>query len=214
MMSREAENKWRSIQLEEVEAVPWRGSELIWRPVRSALGTRVVGIAAYTAERAGQPLIEEHCEDEDGRGHEEIYVVLSGTATFTLDGERLDAVAGTFVLVSPQVHRSAVAGEPGSAILAIGGPSTFLPAESEWIERARPHIRSDPKLAAELVDDLRVAQPDSPGLLVADALLALGRGEQQLALDCVADVLRRWPQAEPALRADPDLGPALTDPRE
>jgi hypothetical protein len=211
MTSREEQTKWRSIQLEEIEAVPWRGSELIWRPVRSALGTRIVGIAAYTAERAGQPLIEEHCEDEDGRGHEEMYVVLSGSATFMLDSERVDAAAGTFVLVSPRVRRSAVAAQPGSAILAIGGPSTFVPAESDWIERARPYIRSDPALAAELIGELRPAQPDSPGVVVADALLALGRGEEQLALDFVADVLRRWPQAEPALRSDPDLGPVLTD---
>jgi hypothetical protein len=211
--SREEQNKWRSIRLEEIEGVPWRGSELVWRPVRSALGTRIIGIAAYTAERAGQPLVEEHCEDEDGRGHEEIYVVLSGKATFTLDGERLDAVAGTFVLVSPQVRRSAIATEPDSAILALGGPSTFLPAESEWIERARPHIRSDPALAAELIDELRTAEPDAPGVPVADALLALGRGEQQAALDILSDVLRRWPQAEPALKADPDLGPLLTEQR-
>jgi hypothetical protein len=212
MTSGDAQNNWRSIQLEEIEAVPWRGSELIWRPVRAALGTRIIGIAAYTAERAGQPLIEEHREDEDGRGHEEIYVVLFGKATFILDGERLDAVAGTSVVVSPQVRRSAVATEPGSAILALGGPSTFLPAESEWIERARPHIRNDPALAADIIDELRTAEPYSSGVMVADALLALGRGEQQLALDILSDVLRRWPQAEPALRADPDLARILSDP--
>ncbi|MGA2469098.1 MAG: hypothetical protein ABSG64_00220 [Solirubrobacteraceae bacterium] len=212
MTSRKEHDSWRSIHLDELEAVPWRGSDLIWRPVRSALGTSVVGMAAYTAQRAGQPLIEEHREDEDGRGHEEVYFVLSGAAAFMLDGERLDAVAGTFVLVAPQVRRSAVATEAGSAILALGGPSTFEPSPSEWIERARPHIRTDPALASELIDELRATQPDSPGVVVADALLALGRGEQQRALEFVSDVLRRWPQAEPALRADPDLGPILPAP--
>src|SRR3954469_16227077 len=114
---------WKALDLDAIEAVPWRGTELVWRPVRHALGTRIVGLGGYTADRAGQIVIEGHTESEDGMGHEEVYVVLRGRATFTLDGTELDAPAGTFVAVSdPSVHRRAVAAEPGTAVLALGGP--------------------------------------------------------------------------------------------
>src|SRR3954464_7442193 len=147
---------WKALDLDAIEAVPWRGTELVWRPVRQALGTRIVGMGAYTADRAGQIVIEGHTESEDGMGHEEVYVVLRGRATFTLDGTELDAPAGTFVAVlDPAVHRRAVAAEPGTAVLALGALPTFVPSDSEWIERARPLLRSDPDRAIAILEDLR-----------------------------------------------------------
>jgi mannose-6-phosphate isomerase-like protein (cupin superfamily) len=50
-------------------------------------------------------VVEDHVETTDGRGHEEVYVVLAGHATFTLDGEHLDAPAGTFVAVASSRRR-------------------------------------------------------------------------------------------------------------
>ena len=106
---------WKALALDEVDAVPWRGTELVWRPVRHALGTRIVGMGGYTADHAGQVVIEGHTESEDGLNHEEVYVVLRGRATFTLDGTELDAPAGTFVAVlDPGVHRRAVAALVGT----------------------------------------------------------------------------------------------------
>ena len=53
---------------------------------------------------------------------EELYVVLRGRATFTLDGEEVDAPAGTLVYVhDPAVARMAVPAEPDTAVLAISG---------------------------------------------------------------------------------------------
>jgi hypothetical protein len=37
-------------------------------------------------------------------------------------------------------------------VLAIGGPPTFEPAGSEWLELARPHFESDPARAEALLD--------------------------------------------------------------
>src|SRR4051812_34194851 len=135
---------WNAVSLDDVEAVRWRGTELVWRPVRGALGTRIVGMGGFTAQRVGQEVVEGHRE-LDGRGHEEVYVVVRGRATFTLDGIEVDAPAGTFVAVrDAAVHRRAVAAEPDTAVLALGGPPAFEPSSSEWIERARPFLRSDP----------------------------------------------------------------------
>jgi quercetin dioxygenase-like cupin family protein len=197
---------WTAVRLDELEAIPWPGTELTWRPVRHPLGAQIVGMGAFTAERAGQEVVEAHRESEGGMGHQEIYVVLRGRATFTLDGEQLDAPAGTFVRVEPHVHRHAVAVEAGTAVLALGGMPVFEPSSSEWIERARPHIRSDPERARAIVDDLRAQRPASPGIPIADALLALGAGDRAAAVAALGDVDPRYREA---LRADPDLGPLL-----
>jgi quercetin dioxygenase-like cupin family protein len=197
---------WTAIRLDELEAIPWPGTELTWRPVRHPLGARIVGMGAFTAERAGQEVVEAHRESDGGMGHEEVYVVLRGRATFTLDGEELDAPAGTFVRVEPAVHRHAVAVEPGTAVLALGGRPEFEPSSSEWIERARPHIRSDPERARAIVDDLRAQRPGSPGIAIAEALLAAGAGDDAAVRAALSAVDRRYREA---LQADPDLGPFL-----
>src|SRR3954454_14116403 len=163
---------WKALGIDAIEAVPWRGTELVWRPVRQALGTRIVGMGGYTADRAGQVVVEGHTESEDGMGHEEVYVVLCGRATFTLDGTEVDAPAGTFVaVIDPGVHRRAVAAEPGTAILALARPPVFVPSDSEWIERARPHLHSDPERAIAIIEDLRAVKPEGPIAEVAAAFL-------------------------------------------
>jgi hypothetical protein len=194
---------WQAVRIDDLQAIPWPGAETTWRPLRAAIGARIVGMGAYTAERAGQDVVEPH-RDADGMGHEEVYVVLRGRATFTLDGSELDAPAGTVVRVDPDVHRHAVADEDGTAVLALGGRPTFQPSSSEWIERARPHIRSDPERARAIVDELRAERPDSPGLPIAEALLAIGRGDREAAIAALGEVR---PEYREALRADPDLGP-------
>ena len=197
---------WKAVGLDAVEALPWRGTELVWRPVRQALGTRIVGMGGYTADHAGQVVIEGHTESDHGMGHEEVYVVLRGRATFTLDGTEVDAPAGTFVaVIDPGIHRRAVAAEPDTAVLALGGPPMFTPSDSEWIERARPYLRSDPERALRILDELRSVKPNGPVAEVAEAFKALARGDETLARDTIAALLRRRPDLRDALADDEDL---------
>ena len=196
---------WQAVSVDEVEAVPWQGTELTWRPVRHALGARIVGMSAYTTERAGQQVVEPHREDAGGRGHEEVYVVLRGRATFTLDGEELDAPAGTLVRVAPEVHRAAVAAEPDTAVLALGGPPDFQVAGSEWIERARPYLRDDPQRARALLEELRAERPQSPAVPIFEALLARAGGDDDRAARLLAGLLERKPGLRAALLEDRDL---------
>jgi mannose-6-phosphate isomerase-like protein (cupin superfamily) len=193
---------WQAVRIDELEAIPWPGAKTTWRPLRHAVGARIVGMGAYTAEEAGQDVVEPHRESTGGMGHHEVYIVVRGRATFTLDGEEVDAPAGTVVRVDPQVHRHAVAAEPRTAVVALGGEPTYEPSSSEWIERARPYIRSDPARARTIVDDLRAQRPDSPGVPIAEALLAIGRGDREAA----SEALRAVPQYHDRLRDDPDLG--------
>jgi hypothetical protein len=197
---------WKALALDEVEAVPWRGTELVWHPVRWALGTRIVGMGGYTADRAGQVVIEGHTESEDGLNHEEVYVVLRGRATFTLDGTEVDAPAGTFVAVlDPAVHRRAVAAEPGTAVLALGALPVFVPSDSEWIERARPHLRSDPARAIAILEDLRTTKPDGPVAEVAAAFIAIARGDEPAARAALAGLVARRPDLVAVLAEDDEL---------
>src|SRR5437879_5172919 len=66
-----------------------------WRPIRHHFGITAFGINAFTARAAGDRIINEHDESDDS--NEELYLVQRGRAVFELDGERLDAPAGTFV---------------------------------------------------------------------------------------------------------------------
>src|SRR6478736_3971245 len=81
-----------------------------WAPLRRHFGVTAFGINAWTAAEAGGTLVGEH--DETRSGHEELYVVLTGRATFTVAGETLEAVPGTVVFVrDPATKRTAVARE-------------------------------------------------------------------------------------------------------
>ena len=104
--------------LDEIEEVT-DGREP-WRPVRHHFGITAFGINAWTARNAGDRIINEHDEAEDEDQQEELYLVQRGRATFELDGERVDAPAGTFVLARPGVKRTAFAEEPETTIVAIG----------------------------------------------------------------------------------------------
>src|SRR5213592_2264546 len=90
-----------------------------WRPIRHHFGIMSFGVNAWTARQAGDRVINEHDEDDEV-GEEELYLVQSGRATFELDGERVDAPAGTFVFARPSAKRTAFAEEPGTTIVALG----------------------------------------------------------------------------------------------
>jgi hypothetical protein len=103
-----------------------------WRPVRHHFGIASFGVATWTGREAGDRIINEHDELEREPGHlraerleddanEDLYLVHRGRARFELDGEHVDAPAGTFVFVPPGVRRTAFAEEPGTTIVAVGG---------------------------------------------------------------------------------------------
>ncbi|HEY0388194.1 MAG TPA: hypothetical protein VGC71_07130 [Gaiellales bacterium] len=112
--------RYRTIAIDDVEPLAVVGGTLQWRPLRRTLGVRAFGINAYTAAAAGDEVVEDHTEES--LGHEEIYIVLSGRATFTVDGDTFDVPARSLVhLPDPAARRHAVAAEAGTTVLAIGG---------------------------------------------------------------------------------------------
>jgi hypothetical protein len=202
---------WIAVHVDEVERVDWRRTGISWRPLRRALGADIVGIAAFTADQPGEVIVEPHSEVDDGRGQQEIYLVLRGTARFRIDGADIEASAGTLLRVDAQAHREAIAIDAGTAVIALGGESTFDPSPSEWIERARPHIRTDPLQAREIFDDLRRNCPHDPANDVAEALLAIGQGNDRRARSIVRQLVSDLPQLRSVLVDDPDLRDLLPE---
>jgi tetratricopeptide (TPR) repeat protein len=161
-------NGYAIARLDEIEVVT-DGREP-WRQVRHHLGITAFGVNAWTAENAGDRIINEHDEADDGQedGQEELYFVTEGRAVFELDGERRDAPAGTFVFVKPKVKRTAFAEEPGTTILAIGavpgkayeaiGWELWAPLRplyeageyAEVVERGRELVAANPQYALPL----------------------------------------------------------------
>jgi tetratricopeptide (TPR) repeat protein len=158
---------WQSVRLDDIDPIPVVNGTLLWRPVRRTLDIGAFGMNAYVAHNAGDDVVEEHTEQS--LGHEEVYFVLAGRATFTLDDETLDAPAGTFVFVrDPAVKRHARTEEPGTAVLAVGGPRGAAYEPSPWEDyfAAVPYRTAGDyeTYLAELQDAAR-RRPDHPATL-------------------------------------------------
>ena len=96
-----------------------------FRPVRHHFGIESFGVNTWTAHEVGDRIVNEHDEvgADAGDGQEELYFVHTGRARFELDGESVDAPAGTFVFARPGVKRTAFAEEAPTTIVAVGGIS-------------------------------------------------------------------------------------------
>jgi tetratricopeptide (TPR) repeat protein len=108
-------------RIEEIQSGPGvEGST--WFRIRLHFGISAFGVNGFRADAGGR-VIEEHNEIGTSAGrHEELYVVLSGRARFSVAGEDVDAPAGTLVFVrDPETQRGAVAEEDGTTVLVVGG---------------------------------------------------------------------------------------------
>jgi tetratricopeptide (TPR) repeat protein len=138
--------------------------------VRRHFGIRAFGTNAYRAEAAGAELIAEHDElGPSAGGHQELYVVASGHATFTVDGEDVDAPAGTLVFVrEPAARRKAVAHEAGTTVLCLGGTPGEPFTVSVWETMSgmwEPYREGDYTRAIEVLEEVLAANPGNEAVL-------------------------------------------------
>jgi tetratricopeptide (TPR) repeat protein len=133
--------RFRVLRLDEIDGYADEGKPR-WHMIRTMLGIESFGINAWRATEAGQEIIGEHDEMGEGAGgHEELYFVIGGRATFTIDDERLAAPTGSLVYIrDPAARRSAVADEATTTILAIGGRPGSAFTVSPW-ERSAEALR-------------------------------------------------------------------------
>ena len=129
-------------RLDEVPRVPpEEAGDPLWWPLQHYFGFTAFGINVYTAPEAGGALIGEH--DEAGSEQEELYIVTEGAARFTLDGEEhLVSALGVVAVPDPATRRKAVAEEPGTTVIAVGGhkaegfSSSWQPQHFEDVPKA------------------------------------------------------------------------------
>jgi tetratricopeptide (TPR) repeat protein len=213
MTEGEAKRPARAVRLDELEALPGPDT-LTWRPVRLTLGIRAFGTNAYTAAEPGVDVVEPHTEDPK-LAHEELYFVHSGRATFTIDGEEIDAPAGTYVFVpDPASHRHAVAAEAGTTVLSFGGPPTFEPSAWEWTFRsAAARKAGDRERAREILDEGLEVHPDSAAVRYELACHYATGGEVDTAIEWLREAVEMRPRVAEYAVEDEDLAALRSDPR-
>ena len=190
----------KRLSLDEVEGINVFET-LVWKPVRKTLGVTAFGINAYTAANVGDLVVEEH--DESQLGHEEIYVVFRGHATFTVAGAEVDAPAGTLVyLDDPTEQRSAVAREPGTTVLAVGGvPGRHDISAWEYFFPALPLVEQDRWAEVKpMIEDGLAAKPDHPALLLWLARCEAHLDEPEAARAHAAQALQQRPDLREYVR--------------
>lgn len=201
----------RVVRLDDLERIRVAGVE--WRPIRRALGISAFGINAYAAG-AGEQLIEEH--DEAG-GHEEVYLVVRGRAAFTVDGEEIDAPAGTLVfLPEPATRRSAVAVEDGTVAVAVGGSPGAAGPPSAWEHyfAAAPAVEAGDFERAYEIAAAGLADHASSGALHFNLACFKARaGDREGAFEHLERALALEPRARIWTAEDADLDTIRDDPR-
>jgi hypothetical protein len=169
-----------------------------WLPLRAELGLQAFGASAYRGE-PGETVVPEHRELGPGAGnHEELYVVLSGRAAFEVEGEQVDAPAGTLLRVERGETRSARAEEPGTVVLVVGAPvgEAYTVAPWEYGSRAaRARALGDVGELDAAVTEGIAAYGEHVTMLVGKACVAAQRGDREQAAALLAQAY-----------ADPDLG--------
>lgn len=100
-----------------------------WTLARRSLGLGAFGMNVVDLEPGER--IPEH--DETPRDQEEVFVVLSGSATMVVDGEEHPAPEGTFVRLDPGPSRTiANGGDNPVRVLIVSAPRTSGFEPLEW----------------------------------------------------------------------------------
>lgn len=113
-------------------------------------------------------MIEDHDELSAGAaGHEELYIVTAGHATFTVDGEEVDAPAGTMLAIDPGIRRRGIARADETTVLVIGGRpgDAYPPAPFEyWYATEPDYAAGEYERGIEVLREGLEHHPTSPGL--------------------------------------------------
>ena len=205
---------FRVARIDELDRV--RLESGIWRPLRRRLGVTAFGINAYTADEIGSPLIERHDEATPGAGgHQEVYVVLTGRATFTVAGERLEVPAGTLLAIEPGMMREAVSAEGETTVIVIGGePGAAMPPSpfEYWYSAIPAAEAGEHARAAEIVAEGLEHYPEHGTIHYALACELAMAGRRTEALEHLAVAFANDPRTREWAESDSDLDSLRDDP--
>jgi len=176
------------------------------------------GVNAFFQAASGGIVIGEH--DELGPGanrHEELYVVVQGGCTFTVDGDEVDAPQGTALYVGdPAVKRGARATEDGTTVLVVGGRpgEAFKLSVGEAMgDFFRLYRNDDFEGALAACRDALELYPGNPLVLYNVACLEARLGHSREALDALDESLTASPDFKEVAAGDDDLASLRDDTR-
>jgi mannose-6-phosphate isomerase-like protein (cupin superfamily) len=106
-------NQFIVMQIDEMVAINGGTTRL----AGAELGVESFGMQVFDFP-AGHSDYPEHDHSSDGQ--EEVYVVLSGSAEFVIDGEPVSLGRGLMLRIAPEARRKLEPGPDGVRILAIG----------------------------------------------------------------------------------------------
>ena len=195
---------------------PDYGDEPDWKPLRAELGLTAFGASAYVGNR-GDALVAKHGE-RSGAGageHEELYVLVRGRATFTLEGEEVDVRPGTVVLALPGEDREARAEEDGTMVVVVGAPAGAAYEVAPWeygFRARRARLLGEVDELERVTSEGTARYGDHFTMLFGRACVAAQRGRKDEALELLNaaveqfDGLREWARDEPMLEPIRDDG--------
>jgi predicted RNA-binding protein with TRAM domain len=186
-----------------------------WSPLRMHLDVRAFGVNAWTASEPGAQLVGEH--DEVTSGHEELYLITTGSATFTVDGEEITAAAGTVVFVpDATTKRAAVADEAGTTVFAVGAQPDAVFRPRAWDQNASVFPlfgEGDYNGAKRALTEALDQYEDREGLLYNIACAEARLGETEAAIGHLGESIALRPSFAELARNDEDLDAIRDDPR-
>ena len=183
-----------------------------FRPVRKHFGIMSFGVNTWTGKSAGDRIINEHDEADE---HEELYLVQQGRARFELDGEPVDAPAGTMVFARPGVKRTAFAEEAGTTIVAIGGTpgEVYEPSGFEvWLPINPLYEAGKYAEAADRGRELIEEHPEYAGLLYNVACCESLAGRTADAIEHLRGAIERSERFRSFAAGDSDFDPIREEP--
>jgi tetratricopeptide (TPR) repeat protein len=187
-------------------------------PLRQDLGVGAFGVNAIYQRKAGEHVIRWHHEAGPGGDmHEELYVVVQGSATFTVDGDEIEAPRGTAIFVrDPGAIREAVATSDDTIVLAAGGPRDhayrLTPAASA-IGFWSAYEAKDYAAALETTQRALETYPGNAYLLYNVACMESLLGNDEAALTALAESVSKWEKYKEQAREDDDFASLREDPR-
>ena len=209
------ETSYRVLSLPQ-EAHEGDGDRVFIR-LRRPLDIGAFGAGAVYQAKAGEEVIGEH--DELGPGadrHEELYVVVQGGATFTIDGEEVDAPHGTVVFVQPEAKRHAVATSDETIVFAVGGrrgEAYRVPPGGELFDFFEHYNKEDYEGALAACHVALEKFPGNALILYNIACMQSKLGRDDEALETLRTALEGWPQFKENAQGDDDFASLREDTR-
>ena len=208
------------VKLDELEAAPTLAPGAVDDgrqrfDVRRRVDVTSFGVQAFRAPK-DVDVVREHDETLLGEaGQEELYVVLNGAATFEIDGETVDAPAGSFVHVSPTAKRKATAKEEGTTILVVGGTPgrAYEPAPQEAADAFVAYNAGDFETALAKQQIVVEKRPNDPVAIFNAGCFAAQAGHGDEAIEQLRRAVEINERIKDLMATDDDLDSIRDDPR-